>query len=635
MFPLLQACQGEDLRIFVFGNGDDDEEYVASCSSAVMVQSPREAHLVLARGTFTIGATKYESAEDAMRHVDAALLECCEAGLPMLVANPDFHRPDASKSPMPGQIAARYAKMSGAGLIQQVGKPFPLVFEEGLASIGGGGSSAAQGREKKRKAKSTNRVCMIGDSIEHDVLGAHRFGIDSVWIQNGVHSSDLGTREGTHAPAKPAALRSFLSLHSDYPPSFILPSLYWAGPSGASLDDKASLAVGNAAAKQATKQTTATGGRGDRGEGEEGEEEGEGSRPARDKLERSDAFRAFLLEVESSMKRDTFVSILLRQPQQPTDKAPPGPGPPVLRSVSGRVVSLKAGLHCQLTLKYSTNDQAKNHELGAASARAIGALIAAHGFKKAQLVTTTKTFDLTSNLAAGSSRLTEAEVATDKLAVDAMAHDRQTSRPVDPSALFLRRLGVTTDSGRPLTGMADKLRQIERFVEVLAGLVDTSHELHARRLMAAPNPFLPAAAPPSLRVVDMGSGLAYLTFASHVYFRQHFSASVQTVGVEARPQLVQRCLQLARDLGGEFDGLSFLQGTIDEFFSPSPSPDESGAAKAAGPGAGAGARARAAQGVADQVLASSSPSPSPPPPRRPASRAQDGDARHGGAEPAL
>ena len=42
-----------------------------------------------------------------------------------------------------------------------------------------------------------SRVCGVGDSLDHDILGAKTAGIHSVWTANGVHSQEMGTTEGS------------------------------------------------------------------------------------------------------------------------------------------------------------------------------------------------------------------------------------------------------------------------------------------------------------------------------------------------------------------------------------------------------------------------------------------------------
>ncbi len=111
---------------------------------------------------------------------------------------------------------------------------------------------------------------------------------------------------------------------------------------------------------------------------------------------------------------------------------------------------------------------------------------------------------------------------------------------------FLRRLGVTNDAGQPRPGMAGKLRQIVRFVELLGHLVDSWSE----------NP------PGPLRVADMGAGKGYLTFAmARAFAARGWEACI--VGVEARAELVESGNALAAELG--FANLSFAQGLIGEW----------------------------------------------------------------------
>jgi SAM-dependent methyltransferase len=64
-----------------------------------------------------------------------------------------------------------------------------------------------------------------------------------------------------------------------------------------------------------------------------------------------------------------------------------------------------------------------------------------------------------------------------------------------------------------------------------------------------------------LRVVDLGCGNAYLTFAAHRYLRG-LAGDVRTVGVDVRPDMVERNTRLAEKL--KMTGLTFETGTIAE-----------------------------------------------------------------------
>lgn len=197
------------IRCLVFGNGADDEAYVRECGK---VASPvQQADFLLARGLFTIlGAgtdlLRDPFAEYSLEREEELLqtaLERRPGGLPLLVANPDLLRPDGADSPMPGQLAARYKAM-GATDIRLVGKPHPLIYEacrQKLDAAGLGGGAA--------------RVAAVGDSLHHDVLGAARNGVDSIFICSGVHCTDLGVPQAQAVPPAPEKLEALLTGFAD------------------------------------------------------------------------------------------------------------------------------------------------------------------------------------------------------------------------------------------------------------------------------------------------------------------------------------------------------------------------------------------------------------------------------------
>ena len=69
--------------------------------------------------------------------------------------------------------------------------------------------------------------------------------------------------------------------------------------------------------------------------------------------------------------------------------------------------------------------------------------------------------------------------------------------------------------------------------------------------------------PEDPHIVDMGSGMAYLTFAAHAYMYTLYPR-VKTMGLEARPKLVASTNEIARSLGSSFDSLIFRQGFIED-----------------------------------------------------------------------
>jgi len=213
-----------------------------------------------------------------------------------------------------------------------------------------------------------------------------------------------------------------------------------------------------------------------------------------------------------------------------------------LRNLYGRPVELRDGPHVSLVWRYATRDVTKNVPDGEAVAT-LGKLLGTE-FGRAHLFTTTGDWQLQCD-AAGEGKL---KASRPVFAVaPAPEHDAK-KRPVlaVEHAPFLRALGVTSATGEARPGMADKLRQIQRFVEILGHLVDDS-PLRERR---------------ELRVLDMGAGKGYLTFATAAFFRDR-GVEAAVTGVEARADLVELTNRVARETG--FARLHFERGAIGDF----------------------------------------------------------------------
>ena len=212
---------------------------------------------------------------------------------------------------------------------------------------------------------------------------------------------------------------------------------------------------------------------------------------------------------------------------------------PALRNVFVRPVTLKAGAQLAFVWRYATRDVTKNLPPEPAIAE-IKRLLGTE-FLDAHLFTTQQQLQL-ETAADGSARLKTTAVVATKTA--ATTHDREKQHLIPNDAPWLRALGVTNERGQPREGMADKLRQIQKFAELLSHLI-------ADAKLDDP------ATAETLHVTDMGSGKGYLTFAVAALL----GPRARVHGVEARPELVQLCNRIARDHG--FAGrLDFSAGNI-------------------------------------------------------------------------
>ena len=86
---------------------------------------------------------------------------------------------------MPGQFAKIYVEKYG-GIVQYLGKPYQTVYDacftvlsSGLRVAGGVGVGVGGGvgGGSQSAALDKSRICGVGDSLDHDILGAHTAGI--------------------------------------------------------------------------------------------------------------------------------------------------------------------------------------------------------------------------------------------------------------------------------------------------------------------------------------------------------------------------------------------------------------------------------------------------------------------------
>lgn len=239
----------------------------------------------------------------------------------------------------------------------------------------------------------------------------------------------------------------------------------------------------------------------------------------------------FAAAVRSSLADETFVKATLGN-YKGDDKH--------LQKLNIRRLTTKKGARLYFLYRTDTRDTVKNHSLDD-GARLIAKLLGTEFFS-GHLFTTTNDYQIEIGKK-GKSRLNVAK-PTFEFAPPA-DHDRKKKLQIDPDAFYLKALGIATDEGRIRDRQQDKWRQINKFVETLAKLFDKSQLAEHR----------------NLKIVDMGSGKGYLTFAAYDYFTNVRGINVEMTGVEAKSELAALCNDIARTC--EFDGLKFVNGTIE------------------------------------------------------------------------
>ncbi len=209
-----------------------------------------------------------------------------------------------------------------------------------------------------------------------------------------------------------------------------------------------------------------------------------------------------------------------------------------LRNVFVRPVTLKAGPHWSFVWRHQDHDITKNHPAAEALTEIEGLL--GETFLDAHLFTPLQTVQYeTRENGRAHVKFQQASAAPSPAPE---SHDRMKSRVLNPTAPWLRALGITNDQGQPRAGQAPKFRQIQRFAELLQHLAAEAG-LDIQK---------------SCRIADMGSGKGYLTFATADLWEDRATVT----GVESRPELVKLCNRVAAESG--LNQLSFKAGRIGE-----------------------------------------------------------------------
>lgn len=171
------------------------------------------------------------------------------------------------------------------------------------------------------------------------------------------------------------------------------------------------------------------------------------------------------------------------------------------------------------------------------------------GIQSGTLTTTQYTYDLDVGYTTKKPRQKKSKLKADSKSVPPADHDRVKQVSLDNKADFLQALGVTDAKGKPKRAMASKLRQCQKFVEIVGNLVDRADTTSS----AIDQP---------ITVLDMGCGRGYLTFSLHSYLQDKYK-TVKSVGIDMRPKLVSEINSIAQSLGNNFRGLTFEEGSIE------------------------------------------------------------------------
>jgi len=231
-----------------------------------------------------------------------------------------------------------------------------------------------------------------------------------------------------------------------------------------------------------------------------------------------------------------------------------GQDPPRWRRVELRYVDLKAGRHLQLTAYDDTQAHTSNHLIGAprepsAARDAVDDLLD-EAFANWHVETTTEQHQL--RVTKKGEGLLHTAAREQPVEVE-RGHDRDKQRLLPEDDPVFAALGLTDGQGRIKPSRRDKVRQVEEFLRLLdASLTEARSKGHLRR---------PTAEDP-WRVVDLGCGNAYLTFAAQRYLAAVRGLPVRVIGADVKEQSREHNTGVAERLGLGPDEAEFVVGGI-------------------------------------------------------------------------
>ena len=234
----------------------------------------------------------------------------------------------------------------------------------------------------------------------------------------------------------------------------------------------------------------------------------------------------FLQELDASIKNQTFISLLMMNQKD---------GVGEISKIFVRLVLLKRGLMLSFVGRISNNDSTKNYTIDI-GLKKIDELLE-NTFAQCELATTEAEYYL-AYPEKGKGKLKK---KTRKEQSELTANNSVKNSNIKSDKNYLVALGVIDENGKVIK--RDKYRQINKFINVIDPILHKSG-LHE-----------------NIRVVDMGSGKGYLSFALFDHLQRTLKYKPHLTGIELRADLVSLCNDLAARAG--FDDLVFKQGSIE------------------------------------------------------------------------
>ena len=245
-----------------------------------------------------------------------------------------------------------------------------------------------------------------------------------------------------------------------------------------------------------------------------------------------DNFEVLMNAFFTSVKEDTFARLTFSKPTDPSSE---------VKKIIIRMVLIKDKRNFSFVYRHATKDITKNCSIEHGGDKIIQLI--QQDFIIANLFTSQYHFSL-EKLKDGKYKLKKQK--QDGSIKATRNHDKQKKSLLSKDD-YLKALGILNQKGNVQKDKGDKLKQINKYVEIIDGI------LRKNDVLDKIDP---------LHIVDMGSGKGYLTFALYDYLQNTQKKNVILRGIEMRNDLVDICNTIAED--SKFEQLTFEQGTIED-----------------------------------------------------------------------
>ena len=246
----------------------------------------------------------------------------------------------------------------------------------------------------------------------------------------------------------------------------------------------------------------------------------------------SEKVQEFINTLAQTISNQTFISISLGNYKGSEEN---------LKNLYAKRILIKKDEKLSFTYRYKTRDIVKNYSVEEGTTLIEDYLN--EGFKISTLFSTE--FDLLFEIQNNGKIVLKKKNPASK-ATPSLDHDKSKNRLITANEKsYLTDLKITDADGNVFKNAQDKYRQINHYVEILSSLIK---EIPGKN---------------SLKVVDMGSGKGYLTFALYDYLQNVLKLKADVTGVEFREDLVTLCNSIATN--ASFTTLNFVEGTIESF----------------------------------------------------------------------